>query len=131
MVRATQSVPTRADVQPTFNTSINMKDLIIQAFTARRSVLRALLVITVFILIAAMFSACSSIPPARTVSEWVRVDSVEQISPRNVHEEMNIPIHRIYWENGVTTTVHGVQPPTPGDSVQWITYDYRTTHNKK
>jgi hypothetical protein len=97
----------------------------------RRPTALALLLFAAITLVAMALTSCSSIPPARTVSEWVRVDSVEQISPRNVHEEMNIPIHRIYWENGVITTIHGVQPPTPGDSVQWITYDYRDTHNKK
>lgn len=93
----------------------------------------ALVLMVAFGSVAALLSINATDMPAPTEpalkrtlveSKTFRVVKVKQIQPANVHEEINIPIYRVYWDNGDSTKMWGTAPQ-PGDSTSFQTYQYK------
>lgn len=89
----------------------------------RRPLLSLLFALTAAVLLALIASLVSCTTATPSESHYIYVESIEQIQPRNIHEEMNVPIHRIIWSDSTTSTINGAtRTPVIGDSALVITY---------
>jgi hypothetical protein len=93
-------------------------------FNHRKPLAIVLLYFAVITLLAMLITSCGSRQPKGSVTETIYIDSLEQLTPRSIHEEMNTPIYRIYWSNGQRSTSHGITPHI-GDSTTATTYIYK------
>ena len=94
-----------------------------QPFNHRKPFAIALLYFAIITLVALALTSCGSRSPKGAITETIYIDSLEQLTPRSIHEEMNTPVYRIYWSNGQRSTSHGITPHV-GDSTIAITYIY-------
>ena len=89
----------------------------------RRPLCSLLWAATAAALLALIASVVSCTPPTPSSSHYIYVTGIEQINPRNIHEEMNVPIHRIRWSDSTTSTISGAsRTPVIGDSALVIIY---------
>jgi hypothetical protein len=93
-------------------------------FNHRKPIAIALLYFAAITIIALLLTSCGSRTPKGAITETIYVDSLERLQPRNIHEEMNLPIYRVYWSNGYISTTHGFTPSI-GDSTTATTYIYK------
>lgn len=89
------------------------------------SVLLAAAAAALFTLSASLATCGMEVAPPESTCIYVR--SVERITPRSVHEEMNAPIHRITWSDSTTSTTTGAtRTLRVGDSA--VVYRYKSTN---
>jgi hypothetical protein len=93
-----------------------------QPFNHRKPLAIALLYFAAITLLAVLVTSCGSRPKG-VVKETIYIDSLEQLTPRNIYEEMNTPVYRIYWSNGQRSISHRITHH-PGDSSTATTYIY-------
>ena len=61
--------------------------------------------------------------PTLIEQKTLTVVAVKRLRPANVHEEINIPIYRVYWDNGDSTKMYGTVPHV-GDTTSFQVYHY-------